>query len=461
VIRFFNVYYPTRTVLLLLGEAALVAACFLLACQALLGADTSLVLFYEDGWQKITAITVVVVGLSYYFDLYEPQIVSASFEIYFRILLVLGFSCLLLAVAVFFWPAFSLTQNNIYTLSIALLAPALIFWRKAYEYVVNLPFFRERVYVLGCGEQAKNIVELIQARRDVGMEVVDWKPMEGVEDKQVRKAAWIEDLKTLDERKPRVQRVIVAVEDSRNELPIGDLLNARFRGYSVERVGELKERLVGKIQLNGLVPSNLLYSEGFRIHHWQQALRVLASASVALVLLTLFLPFFPFVVLLIRLTSKGPIFFRQTRVGVGGKPFYVYKFRSMRTDAEAAGAKWAVKNDPRVTAFGMFMRKTRIDEIPQLWNVLRGDMGLVGPRPERPEFIPYLVENLPFYDLRHLIRPGLTGWAQVRYGYGATLEEAREKLEYDLYYVKHMSLGLDLLIMFETIKIIIRRRGAQ
>ena len=133
----------------------------------------------------------------------------------------------------------------------------------------------------------------------------------------------------------------------------------------------------------------------------------------------------------------------------------------MFVDAEAGGARWATKNDPRVTRFGMFMRKTRIDEIPQLWNVLRGDMGFVGPRPERPEFVPMLAEQLPFYYLRHLVRPGLTGWAQVRFGYGATMAENREKLEYDLYYIKHMSLGLDLLIMFETVKTILRRRGAQ
>jgi lipopolysaccharide/colanic/teichoic acid biosynthesis glycosyltransferase len=174
-----------------------------------------------------------------------------------------------------------------------------------------------------------------------------------------------------------------------------------------------------------------------------------------------FLPFFPFVVLAVKLSSKGPIFFRQTRVGMGGRNFDVIKFRTMFTDAEAGGAKWATKNDPRVTKVGMFLRKTRIDEIPQLWNVLRGDMGFVGPRPERPEFVAWLSQELPFYYLRTLIRPGLTGWAQVRYGYGATLAETKEKLEYDLYYIKHMSLGLDLLIMFETIKTILRRRGAQ
>lgn len=146
---------------------------------------------------------------------------------------------------------------------------------------------------------------------------------------------------------------------------------------------------------------------------------------------------------------------------MGGRPISVHKFRTMRTDAEASGAKWATKDDPRVTKIGMFMRKTRLDEVPQLWNVLCGDMGFVGPRPERPEFVPMLAEKIPYFELRHMIRPGLTGWAQVRYGYGATLAEAREKLEFDLYYIKHMTLGLDLLIMFETVKTIIRRQGSQ
>ena len=174
-----------------------------------------------------------------------------------------------------------------------------------------------------------------------------------------------------------------------------------------------------------------------------------AAAAFALLLLS---PILPLVCLAIRLSSPGPIFFRQTRVGLGGRLFQVLKFRTMVTDAESSGAQWAVKNDPRVTKLGMFLRKTRIDEVPQLWNVLRGEMAFVGPRPERPEFIPWLTAEIPYFHLRHLIRPGLTGWAQIRYGYGATLADTREKLEYDLYYIKNMSFGLDLLIMFETIK---------
>ena len=458
-IKFLNVYYPTRTVVLFFGEAILVASCFLLATEALLGPDASLALIYEDGLIKIGVLTAVTLVLSYYFDLYEPQIVSLPLEIYFRILLVVGFSCLVLGLVLVFYPSVVIGPY-VYALSFAFLTPVLILWRRAYETIVNYPLFREQVFVIGSGEQARSIVSAIGSRRDIGMVVVDWQDHAELS-KAERKAVWVRQLAQITNHSVKVKHVIVAIEDARDELPVEDLLRLRFQGIMIERAGDLRERLGGKIQLDGLRPSSFLYGEGFQIRPLQQLTRHLVSVSAAAVGLILFAPFFPLVLLGISLTSKGPIFFRQTRVGVGGKEFYVYKFRSMFTDAEAAGARWATKNDPRVTKFGMFMRKTRIDEVPQLWNVLRGDMGFVGPRPERPEFIPMLSEALPFYSLRHLIRPGLTGWAQIRYGYGATLEETREKLEYDLYYIKHMSLGLDLLIMFETIKTIIRRRGAQ
>jgi sugar transferase (PEP-CTERM system associated) len=461
-IRLLNVYYPTKTVVLLLSEALLVSGCFFLATFILQGFDTYIALFYEFGLLKIGVITLITIALSYYFDLYEPQIVSTPVEIYFRLLLVLGCDCFLMSAVLFFFPEMEI-GNGIYALGFVFLAPGLILWRKAYDWIVNHKFFRERVYVLGSGEQARSIVDAIRSRNDVGMEVVAWHDihLDGDSEKQHRKQAWIDDLNTLANTRNGVHRVIVALEDARGELPVQELLGLRFAGVTIETVGTVRERLSGKIQLDGLRPSNFLYSEGFRIRPSQQFTRRCVSFLAAATGLLLFLPFFPIVVLLVRFTSKGPIFFRQTRTGVGGRPFQVIKFRTMFTDAEAAGAKWATKDDPRVTSFGMFMRKTRIDEIPQLWNVLKGDMGFVGPRPERPEFIPWLAEELPFYYLRNLIRPGLTGWAQIRYGYGATLAETREKLEYDLYYIKHMSLGLDLLIMFETIKTIIRRRGAQ
>jgi sugar transferase (PEP-CTERM system associated) len=457
-IRFLNVYYPTRTVVLLLCEACIVSGCFLAATWMTQGDQSIFVLQLQGGLLKIGVITVVSLILSYYFDLYEPTIVSGRLQIYFRILLVLGFDCFLLSAALFIDPDVYIGPH-IYVYGFALLAPALILMRRGYEWVIGRKVFRERIYVLGAGDYARSIVDTIQSRPDLGMEVVGWQDVQM--EPSERKKVWIDALAKIGRANLPVHRIIVAMESRRGELPVQELLTLRFQGITVEEDGTLRERLYGKIQLEGLRPSNFLYSEGFRIRASQQFTRQVVSIMAAGSGLLIFLPFFPLVAIAVKLSSKGPLFFRQDRVGMGGRVFGVIKFRTMFTDAEADGAKWATKNDPRVTKVGMFLRKTRIDEIPQLWNVLRGDMGFVGPRPERPEFVNWLTEELPFYYLRTLIRPGLTGWAQVRYGYGATLAETKEKLEYDLYYIKHMSLGLDLLIMFETIKTILRRRGAQ
>jgi sugar transferase (PEP-CTERM system associated) len=457
-IRFLNVYYPTRTVVLLLCEACIVAGCFLAATWIMLGNQAIYVLQLESGFLKIGVITIVSLILSYYFDLYEPSIVSGRLQIYFRILLVLGFDCFILSAFLLFEPDVTIGPY-VYVLGFVFLAPSLILMRRAYEWVIGRKVFRERIYVLGAGDYARSIVDTIRSRPDLGMEVVDWQDVQM--EPSERKKMWIAALDNIGKAKFPVHRIIVAMESRRGELPVQELLTLRFQGITVEEDGSLRERLYGKIQLDGLRPSNFLYSEGFRIRASQQLTRQIVSICAAAFGLLVFLPFFPLVILVVKLSSKGPLFFSQQRVGMGGRIFSVIKFRTMFIDAEAGGAKWATKNDPRVTSVGMFLRKTRIDEIPQLWNVLRGDMGFVGPRPERPEFVNWLTEELPFYYLRTLIRPGLTGWAQVRYGYGASLAETKEKLEYDLYYIKHMSLGLDLLIMFETIKTILRRRGAQ
>jgi sugar transferase (PEP-CTERM system associated) len=457
-IRLFNVYYPTRTIVLLLCEALIVGACFLFATLILVGPDTSLVLNYEYGWIKIFGLIIVTLLFSYYFDLYEPQRISEGWEIYFRLLLVLGFLSFLLSGVIYFFPAIDIA-HSVLLLGLMFLTFALVVWRSAYEWIITRDTFRERVYVLGTGECAQTVVQLLRSRKDVGMEIVGFDTIE--DEKAERQQSFHAALADLDGSKHHIDRLVVALEDRRGALPLRDLLKLRFNGVVIEEAGTLLERLTGKLYLDGLRPSSFIYSEGFRVKPSQQIARRIVSTLTALIGLLLFLPFFPFVLLAVRLSSPGPIFFRQTRVGLGGRNFTVYKFRTMRTDAEAAGAKWATKDDPRVTRIGMFMRKTRLDEVPQLWNVLCGDMGFVGPRPERPEFVPWLSEQIPYFDLRHMIRPGLTGWAQVRYGYGSTLAQSREKLEFDLYYIKHMTLGLDLLIMFETIKTIIRRRGAQ
>lgn len=457
-IRLFNVYYSTRTVIRVLGEVPLVAGSFLIAALWLSGPDPSIPLLYENGLLKIAALTVFTLLLTYYFDLYEPQHISGGFEIYFRILLVLSALSFVLAALLYWDPDFAFGPN-VFVVGVAILAVTLLVWRSVYEWVGNLPVFREKVYVLGHGPRADSVIELLRKRRDAGMDVI---PRDSLavspEGPGGSYAAELDALRLLS---PRVDRVIVAIEERRGSMPLHELLDLRYMGFSIDDANALVERLEGKLPLEGLIPSSLIFTDGFKIGSAKLLLRRLVSFAVSLTGLLLCLPFIPFVMLAVRLSSPGPIFFRQTRVGRHGRPFMLIKFRTMRDDAETDGAIWASANDSRVTAVGKFLRKSRLDEIPQLWNVLKGDMSFVGPRPERPEFVGWLAREIPFYELRHMIRPGITGWAQVRYHYGASLEESKRKLEYDLYYVKHLALGLDLLIMFETIKIIMLGRGAR
>jgi len=457
-IKLWNVYYPTRTVVLILCEAMIVVGSFILASALVLGPNMFIVLGHNRAITKIAIITVGIILCAYYFDLYEPQHISARWEIYFRLLLILGCIAFALSAIVYVYPEVEIARY-VFLLGLILVVTSLIVWRSVFEWISGHAIFEERVYVLGQGERANSIVETIRAHREAGMVVVGWpNPPADKADCKRTFAATVEHMTAV---KPSIDRIVIALDERRGELPVDGLLSMRLHGIAIEEVGSVLERLTGKLQLEGLHPSDLLFCEGFRMKPSQQVALRTASTLVAAIVLTLFLPIFPIVVLLVRCSSSGPILFRQQRVGLNGRIFTIYKFRTMVADAEAEGAKWATKNDPRVTRIGQFMRKTRLDEVPQLLNVLRGDMSFVGPRPERPEFVSWLSEEIPFYDVRTTIRPGLTGWAQIRYGYGATLAESREKLAYDLYYVKHKTLGLDLLIMFETIKTIIRRRGAQ
>jgi sugar transferase (PEP-CTERM system associated) len=434
----------------------LVAGAFLTATSIIVQ-DPYIALFYENGLLKIGGVTVMTMLLTYYFDLYGPRRTSAGWEVYFPLLLVLSVLSFILAGLVFFFPDLDIGPN-VLVIGVSILAVYLFLWRWAYEWILDFPIFRERVYVLGSGERAHAVVQLLRESRGAGMEVIGWKGEGETPGGLDRFAA---ELHTFCQSKPSIDRVVVAMEDRRALMPVRELLDLRVRGVLIENASTLQERLSGKLPLDGLNPSTLIFTDGFRMSPLQQLFRRLLSFAVSFTALLICLPFIPFIILAVRLSSPGPILFKQTRVGQSGRLFTALKFRTMREDAESGGAVWASKNDPRVTRVGGFMRKTRLDEIPQLWNVLRGEMGFVGPRPERPEFVQWLSQEIPYYDLRHMIRPGITGWAQVRYRYGASLEETKHKLEYDLYYIKHQSIGLDLLIMFETIKTIILRRGAQ
>ncbi|MFZ0802111.1 MAG: TIGR03013 family XrtA/PEP-CTERM system glycosyltransferase [Terriglobales bacterium] len=456
-IRLFNVYYPVRTLVLMAGEALIVCASFLLGMALQHRDDLYVALNYEGGYFKILLVTMLVLVFSYWFDLYDPTHFDEKGELYFRLLLVPGLLALVLAAVGFFFPTF-LPGNNAALAGLVFLTLGLFGWRAAYGWLVQQPYFRERVYVLGTGERAQRLVNGLRGRSELGVEVVGWSgTMEGATTREAVASHLMDQI-----HHQHVHRVIVAMPDRRGTLPVRELLQLRLKGVKVEEAASWLEKMSGRIEVEQLYPSWLIFTEGFRFSAGFMVVRRLLSIVVSALLLLVVLPIIPFVILAIKLDSPGPVLYRQRRMGRAGAIFYCYKFRTMRRDAEAdTGPTWADNDDPRITRIGKALRISRLDEIPQVWCVLKGDMAFVGPRPERPEFVEWLTKEIPYYPVRHAVRPGITGWAQIRYKYGNTLEDAKEKLQYDLFYIKNASIGLDLLIMFQTIKIVMLGRGAQ
>jgi sugar transferase (PEP-CTERM system associated) len=457
VIRLFKVYYPLRTLVLLVGEALIVWISFVLGTLVQNREDSWLLLNVEYGYLKILAITGVVLLLSHWFDLYDSNSLEAKWDQIFRLLMVLGFVALALSAMGFIYPSI-LPGNGSALAGLIILTFTLLGWRVAYSWMVQLPFLRERVYILGTGERAERLVRGLRKRSTLGIEVVGWT---GDVEGELTRDTVASHLLGLARGKG-VHRVIVAMPDRRGTLPVEELLDLRLGGVKVEEATSWLERISGRIEVEQLYPSWLIFAEGFRFSGFFRLVRRMLNFSVALAGTVISLPLLPFIVLAVKLDSPGAVMYSQERVGRRGRIFHCYKFRTMREDAEAdTGATWALDDDPRITRVGKFLRSSRLDEIPQLWCVLMGDMHFVGPRPERPEFVEWLSKEIPYYGVRHVVRPGITGWAQVQYKYGNTLDDAREKLQYDLFYIKNASLGLDLLVLFQTIKIVLLGRGAK
>ena len=456
-VRLFHVYYPLRTVVLFAGEALLVGLSFLVATFAIFRQDAVLILNYEGGFYKIAGVTAVALLCSHYFDLYETQRLASRGEIYFRLLVVLGVLSFLLAGAEYLFPTLVL-ENGTSLLGLFILTVLLLLWRAGYVWLLRQPFLRERVYVMGSGDRADRLVEALRNQPELGMDVVGWAGAVG-NGSLTREE--IGEMLLRARHKQTVDRVIVAMGDRRGRMPVRELLDLRLSGVKVEDATSVLEKISGKIEVDELQPSWLIFSDGFRINNTFLVVKRVISLVVGLGVSLVFLPLVPLIALAVKLSSPGPILYGQKRVGYHGKVFTCWKFRTMRQDAEANGAQWATGDDPRITKAGKVLRKLRLDEIPQLWNVLRGDMGFVGPRPERPEFVEWLSKEIPYYKIRHIVPPGLTGWAQVSYEYGASLEESKEKLRYDLYYIKNIAPMLDLVIVFKTIKIVLLGRGSR
>ena len=465
-IRLFKVYYPARTLVLLTVETLIVWVSFVLGTMVRSREDWLLLLnnelFIEGGFLKILAVTAIVLLVSHGLDLYDSSSLGAKWDQIFRLLLVLGFVALALSGVGYayhvFLPGRDFLPRDSALVGLVILTFALLGWRATYAWLVQQKYFRERVYVLGTGDRAQRLLNGLRQRSELGVEVVGWTG--GIEGELTRETV-AKHLVGLAQEKG-VHRVIVAMPDRRGTLPVEELLNLRLEGVKVEEATSWLEKISGRIEVEHLYPSWLIFADGFRFSTFFRLVRRGLNFSVALVGLVVSLPLLPFIALAIKLGSPGPILYRQARVGRGGETFRCYKFRTMRQDAEAdTGATWAADNDPRITRVGKFLRVSRLDEIPQLWCVLKGDMHFVGPRPERPEFVEWLSREIPYYGVRHTVRPGITGWAQVQYKYGNTLEDAREKLQYDLFYIKNASVGLDFWIVFQTVKIVLLGRGAK
>jgi sugar transferase (PEP-CTERM system associated) len=457
VIRLFRVYYPLRALVLLAVEALIVWLSFVVATTLQNQENWWLLLNVEGGYLKILGVTAIVLLISHWLDLYDTSMLGAKWDQVFRILLVLGFVALGLSAIGVVFPQF-LPGNGSLRTGIIILMFTLFLWRFVYSWIVHQPYFRQRVYVLGTGARAQRLLNGLRQQSGQGIEVVGWT---GNIEGELTREAVATHLSSLAQE-GGVHRVIVAMPDRRGTLPVEELLDLRLKGVKVEEATSWLEKITGRIEVDQLYPSWLIFAEGFRFSAFNRLIRRSLNFTAALIGLIFALPVLPLVALAVKLSSPGPILYHQKRVGRGGVVFYCYKFRTMRKDAEAdTGATWATDNDPRITKVGKFLRSSRLDEIPQLWCVLKGDMHFVGPRPERPEFVESLSKVIPYYGVRHTVRPGITGWAQVQYKYGNTVEDAREKLQYDLFYIKNNSLLFDLAILIQTAEVVLFGKGAR
>jgi exopolysaccharide biosynthesis polyprenyl glycosylphosphotransferase len=395
----------------------------------------------------------------YYFDLYDSTVLRSQREVFTRLIQVFGAVCIILALVYSFFPAMRL-QQGVFAAGALAAASVTVLWRRLFSLVNTWPAFMERVLVLGDGVLAQNLLKEIDDRRELGIRVVahisedqDWSSWQkpGI-------PAFAAEIDRVT-RVLRVQRIIVSMKERRGRLPVESLLELKRRGVMVQDGNELYQIITGKISLDSLLPSMLLFSRGFQVSRPFLVYKRTFSILFSVVALLLTLPLMLLIAVLIRLDSKGPAIFRQHRIGKYGKMFTLYKFRSMYQGVD--GDRPAAEDDARCTRVGRWLRASRIDELPQLWNIFRGDMHLVGPRPFVPEQETKLANEIPFYNLRWSVRPGATGWAQVNRGYCATIAENAEKLAYDLFYIKNMSVGLDLLIFFKTLKILLLGRGGR
>ena len=454
--QLFNRYVSARSLTVFAGELLLIFGSVALAAsfQDSVALGSSL-------W-KIALVTVVCQLCLYYNDFYDLTLVHSNRELIVRLLQAVGAASIVLAALYFVVPALMI-GDGIFVSALFVFVVGILGWRLLFNQLIGSLKLEERILVVGTGESARKVARQILDQHDFAYRIIGF-----IDDDASRVGERIvnpaivgtpDDIERLVARH-QIDRIVVGLSDRRGKLPVEQLLRAKMTGVRVEDVTTTYERVTGKILLDDLRPSWLIFSEGFLVSRMTRWMKRGIDLTLSILMGIVAIPFMIVTAIAIWLESGAPVLYRQERVGENGRTFTLCKFRSMRKDAENGTPLWAKDGDDRVTRVGRVIRKTRLDELPQLWNVLRGDMSFVGPRPERPYFVAELAKQIPFYQQRHAVKPGITGWAQVKYRYGSSLEDAMEKLRYDLYYIKHLSVFFDLTIVFDTVKVVLFRKGA-
>jgi sugar transferase (PEP-CTERM system associated) len=451
-----------RTGSLIFLETALIFSAVAFSAYVRLGSGA--LDFIQYDWFKWLLIPLVAQICLYYADLYDLQIISDRRELFVRVVQALGATSLVLA-GIYYWFPDLVIGRGVFILTAMCVITLVLGWRVVFEWANRHVAPRERLLLVGTSDSAVKLAKELYDRRNLGVDIVGFIDPDpnrvGMPVLNPGVVGTIEDIPTVA-RALGVDRVVVSLAEARGKLPMDKLLEMRLDGVTFDHLATVYEEYTGKIAVENLRPSWLIFAPGFAKGPLLRTMKRLIDVFAGGLGLLMSVPVSLAAIVAIRLTSAGPVLYRQRRVGQHGRVFQLYKFRSMRIDAEdMTGAVWAKPNDARITPVGRILRTTRIDELPQLWNVVRGDMSLVGPRPERPEFIADLTKRIPFYGQRHMVKPGITGWAQVSYSYADSVESTLEKLQYDLFYIKNLSVSLDLFILFKTIKTVLMRRGAQ
>ena len=404
----------------------------------------------------------------YYNDLYDLKVTDTFQELGIRLLQALGTAAIILAGIYLIFPR-TIVGSGIFAVSIVFVIILIVSWRFFYALILNNGLFNQKIILLGSGFLAQNIFNEIINRKDSGYTVAVnvWDSLENSNFLSKQKRAetiYKKDYVGLCEMAEQldIKKVVVAIKERRGALPLKELVKCRIKGIDVIEGTSFYEMLAGKLIVDQINPAWIIFSKGFYKSRTRRFIKRSIDLIISLSMLILFLPLIIVTTILIKIDSSGPVLFSQERVGKNKKPYMLYKFRSMVEDAEKqSGPVWALDNDKRITRIGSILRKWRIDEILQLWNVLKGDMSFVGPRPEREFFVKKLEKIIPYYEERFSVKPGITGWAQICYRYGASVDDAVEKVNYDLFYIKNMSFFMDLMIILRTIKIVLFGKGAR